>query len=223
MPPMAATRYAAAARSKRPNYRHRPTPAVGTVVAQWPMYFVSGRSQISSSNAEFGRSSRCRITAGDLGELQPNGRTSSRRRFAIDPKPSATVLRTGHRNRSKPPFELRHRRASTFSDWMPARKGKNRSRPRPAAAGGHRRRARSIRRPAAPVCPGLRVRAAHRLVAAIVDARLCTTLGLLVPAAAMRAAQARRHARTPAHRGKMPPPRRATTPSLHRLGRGNPC
>jgi hypothetical protein len=48
--------------------------------------FVSGRSQISSSNAEFGGSSRCRITASGLGELQPNGRTSSRRRFAIDPE-----------------------------------------------------------------------------------------------------------------------------------------
>ena len=65
----------------------RPTPAAGTFLAQWPMYFVSGRSQISSSNTEFGGSGRCRITAGSFGELQPNGRTSSRRRFAIDPLP----------------------------------------------------------------------------------------------------------------------------------------
>jgi len=67
------------------NEQERPTPAVGTFVAQWLMYFVSGRPRISSGNAEFGESSRCRITASGSGEPQPNGRTSSRRRFAIDP------------------------------------------------------------------------------------------------------------------------------------------
>ena len=36
------------------NEQERPTPAVGTFVAQWLMYFVSGRPRISSGNAEFG-------------------------------------------------------------------------------------------------------------------------------------------------------------------------
>jgi hypothetical protein len=66
--------------------RRRPKPARGGLVVEWPVYFVSGRSQISSSNAEFGGSSRCRITAGGFGELQPNGRTSKRRQCANDPK-----------------------------------------------------------------------------------------------------------------------------------------
>jgi hypothetical protein len=65
--------------------RFRPKPAGGTFLAQWPMHFVSRRSRISSRNAEIGGSSPCWITAGGLGELQPNGRTSSRRRFPIDP------------------------------------------------------------------------------------------------------------------------------------------
>ena len=119
------------------------------------------------------------------------------------PRGEEGTLRTGHRNRSEPPFELPRQLTSTFSDWMPARRQASRP-PRPAAAGGHRRRARSIRRSAAPVCLGLRVRPVHRLVATTPDARLCTTLGLLMAAAAMRAAQARRHARTLTHRGKMP-------------------
>jgi len=38
-----------------------------------------------------------------------------RRNGAIDPHPSARDLRTGHRNRLKPPFNLRQRGASTFS------------------------------------------------------------------------------------------------------------
>ena len=49
-----------------------------------------------------------------------------------DPEPSVTVLRTGHRNRLNPPFKLRQRRASTFSDWTPATDGKDRA-PRPSA------------------------------------------------------------------------------------------
>jgi hypothetical protein len=53
-----------------------------------PVAVVSGRSQISSSHAEFGGSGRCRITVGGFGKLQPNGRTSSRRRCAIDPLPT---------------------------------------------------------------------------------------------------------------------------------------
>jgi hypothetical protein len=60
------------------------------------MYFVSGRPRISSGNAEFGESSRCWITASGSGELLPNGRTSSRRRFAIDPELPAGILRSGH-------------------------------------------------------------------------------------------------------------------------------
>ena len=47
------------------------------------MHFVSRRSRISSRNAEPSGSGRCRITADGFGELQPNGRTLSRRRCAI--------------------------------------------------------------------------------------------------------------------------------------------
>ena len=72
-------------RAGESNRRSRPTPATGTFLAQWPLDFVSGRSQVSPSNAEFDGSSLCRITTSDFGELQPNGRTSNRRRFAIDP------------------------------------------------------------------------------------------------------------------------------------------
>jgi hypothetical protein len=42
-----------------------------------------------------------------------------RRRPQIDPQPSATILRTGRRNRLKLPFKLRTRGACSFSDWMP--------------------------------------------------------------------------------------------------------
>ena len=40
-----------------------------------------------------------------------------------EPEPSSTVLRTGRRNRRKPPFKLRQRGASTFLDWMPTSEG----------------------------------------------------------------------------------------------------
>ena len=53
---------------------------------------------------------------------------------SIDPLQSPTILRTGHRNRLKPPFKLRQRRALTFSDWIPSREGKDRAR---VAARGH--------------------------------------------------------------------------------------
>ncbi len=42
--------------------RDRPTPVVGLLLAQWPTHFESGRSQISSRNAEFGGRGRCWIT-----------------------------------------------------------------------------------------------------------------------------------------------------------------
>jgi hypothetical protein len=41
---------------------------------------------------------------------------------AIDPLPSAKMLRTGRRNRLKPPFKSSQRVASTSSDWMPAQR-----------------------------------------------------------------------------------------------------
>jgi hypothetical protein len=66
-------------------------------------------------------------------------------RALVDPHRSVRVLRTGDRNRLKRPFKLRQRGTSTFSDWMPARKGKDRARPSSATVGGHRRCARSIR------------------------------------------------------------------------------
>jgi hypothetical protein len=82
--------------------RERPTPATGTFLAQWPLDFVSGRSQISPSKAEFGGSSRCRITTSDFGELQPNGRTSSRRQFAIDPQEPVAVFSASDRSTLEP-------------------------------------------------------------------------------------------------------------------------
>jgi len=72
---------------------NRPKPAAGTFLAQWPVHFVSGQSQISSRNAVPDASGRCRITGG-FGELQPNGRTSSRRRFAIDPYADIETMRS---------------------------------------------------------------------------------------------------------------------------------
>jgi hypothetical protein len=45
-----------------------------------------------------------------------------------DPQPASTVLRTGHRNRLKPPFELRQSGASTFSDWKRTTEGMDRAR-----------------------------------------------------------------------------------------------
>ena len=59
------------------------------------MHFVSRRSLKPSKNVEFGGSSRCRITTNGFGEPQPNGRTSSRRQFAIDPKRPARCLHSG--------------------------------------------------------------------------------------------------------------------------------
>ena len=41
-----------------------------------------------------------------------------------DPFLSSTVLRTGHRNRLKPPFNLPHRGIPTFSEWMPTTEGR---------------------------------------------------------------------------------------------------
>jgi len=40
-----------------------------------------------------------------------------------DPLPMPRVLHTGRRNRSKPPFKLRQRRASILLNWTPAREG----------------------------------------------------------------------------------------------------
>jgi hypothetical protein len=109
----------------------------------------------------------------------------------FDPEPSSAALRTGHRNRGTRPFNLRQRGASSFSDWMPTVEGKDRTRSRSAAVGGHRRRARPIRRSAVPVRPGLRLGPAPHLVATTVDARLCATPGGLVPAAARLPARSR--------------------------------
>jgi polyphosphate kinase 2 (PPK2 family) len=50
------------------------------------MHFVSRRPRISSKDAELGESGRRRITAGDLGGMRSNGRTSRRGRCAIDPQ-----------------------------------------------------------------------------------------------------------------------------------------
>jgi hypothetical protein len=63
----------------QPNWNCRPTPATGTFLTQWPLDLVSGRSQISPSNTDFGGSSRFRINTSGYGELQLNGRISSRR------------------------------------------------------------------------------------------------------------------------------------------------
>jgi hypothetical protein len=123
----------------------------------------------------------------------------------FDPEASSTVLRTGRRNRLKPPFTLRQRGASTSSDWMPARGGKGRARPRPAAVAGRRRRARSDPLSGTPAHTGLRVRPAHRLVAKTVDARLCVTPGWLVPAATGREARPRRCPRGHSLTGKNGP------------------
>jgi hypothetical protein len=148
---------------------------------------------------------------------------------AVDPLPTPRVLHSGRRNRSKPPFELRQRRILTFSDWMPARKGKNRICPRPAAAGGHRRRVRSIGRSAAPVCPGLRVRPAPQLVATTVTvaAHSCTTPGGLVldsaslPARGHSGVRARREV-PPQARGAARRCPKSTLVPPHRLLRTQP-
>ena len=68
-----------------PGTVHDPHPPLAIFLAQWPMYVVSRRLQMSPSNAESGGSSRCRIITDDFGDLKPNGRNLSRRRFAIDP------------------------------------------------------------------------------------------------------------------------------------------
>jgi len=128
-----------------------------------------------------------------VGLLQIGVRSFSRHggMAVIDPKPSATALQSGHRNRLNPPFKLRQRGDSTSSDWMPASEGKDRTRTRPAAVGGHRRRARSPRQSAASPRPGLRVRPAPQLVATTVGARPCAPRGRLVPAAARMPARPR--------------------------------
>jgi hypothetical protein len=80
-----------------------------------------------------------------------NFRASYRNRVFTQPRPGAVAhaLRSGHRNRLKPPFKLRQRGVSTFSGWMPTRGGKDRARPRPssstsASAGSHHRRRPSV-------------------------------------------------------------------------------
>jgi hypothetical protein len=78
------------------NGGHRPKPARGGFVVEWSVYSVSRRSLDSPRSAESGGSGHCRIVGGDLEKLQPNGRTSKRRRCANDPKLPHDVLRSGH-------------------------------------------------------------------------------------------------------------------------------
>ena len=83
---------------------------------------VSRRPRISSKDAELGGSGRCRITAGGLGELPPNDRTSSRRRFAIDPKEPVAVFSASDRSilepdlRRSPQADQRWRQQSFAGD-----------------------------------------------------------------------------------------------------------
>ena len=110
---------------------------------------------------------RCMPAFGRSATVEPERERLDRRRSqSVDPEPSSMVLRTGRRNRLKPPFKLRQRGASTSSDWMPTTEGKDRTRPRPASVGRRRRRARPLRRSGTTACSRLRVLSAHRLVVA---------------------------------------------------------
>ena len=82
---------------------------------------------------------------------------------AVDPKPSTTVLRPGHRNRLKPPFKLRHRGALNLLGLNAYNTGQDRARLRSAAVGHARRRGAHLR-PPRPAGTGVRVRSTHRLV-----------------------------------------------------------
>ena len=62
---------------------------------------------------------------------------------AVDPKPSEALLVIGRRKRLKPPFKLGPLGASTFSDWMLTREGKDRARPESATVVGSRCRERT--------------------------------------------------------------------------------
>ena len=126
--------------------RHVPVPCVRlfptsstrseTKAAGVGNFAISVSGDTGTSLAELSRSDKRRALAANRLIAQSSQN---------DPHRSVRVLRTGHRNRLKRPFKLRQRSTSTFSDWMPARKGKDRARPSSATVGGHRRCARSIR------------------------------------------------------------------------------
>jgi hypothetical protein len=109
-------------------------------------------------------------------------------------------LRSGHRNRSKPPFKLRKRDALSFSDWMPTRECKDCHRPRPATAGEGCGSGSSH--------PGLRFRPAPHLshhrrsspVHAAGFARACARLTARDHPSVGARARVRRQAREAAHR-----------------------
>jgi hypothetical protein len=88
------------------------------------------------------------------------------------------------------PHGARHPR----SPWRADHTTHRRAGPWPTTLGNAARRAARDRSPG-PVGTGLRIRSARHLVATTVDARLCSTLGLLMPAAVMRNQRARRLAR----------------------------
>jgi hypothetical protein len=115
-----------------------------------------------------------------------NGRRLAKRIVAIDPEPSPAALQCSHRNRLKPPLNLRHRGTPTFPDWMPTTEGKDRARPwstamRPARCQGGWLRSQC------PAGTRVRVRSARHLVTPTVHRPPRTTPGRRVPALAKRA------------------------------------
>ena len=120
--------------------------------------------------------------------------------------PETVALRCG----SSPSSPTRPRCATSSPTSVSRPATPHCARPRPAAMGGHRRRARADPQSGAPAHPGLRVRPAHRVVTTAVAARLRAPGGLLAPAPASLTArghpgigaraQVRRQARVAAHR-----------------------